>query len=128
MPCTCAAQSVLGTLLFFSFLFFAFYYIFDYVPVVLRRYHNYLRITRILKSLGELGYEHYKVHFVETMLREALSDKQRLLHCAKSCVEYWIHTLRDEEERQRLKTEAEQLIQAALDDLPQENEEIYSFV
>jgi len=24
-------------------------------------YHNYLRITRILKCLGELGFEHYKV-------------------------------------------------------------------
>jgi hypothetical protein len=27
-------------------------------------FHNYLRITRILKSLGELGYEHYKWPFL----------------------------------------------------------------
>jgi len=29
-----------------------------------RSFHNYLRITRILKCLGEVGLEHFKVHFV----------------------------------------------------------------
>jgi hypothetical protein len=32
--------------------------------------HNYLRITRILKCLGELGFEHLKFGFCEFVLNE----------------------------------------------------------
>lgn len=32
--------------------------------------HNFLRITRILKSLGEFGFEHYKKPFLEHFIEE----------------------------------------------------------
>ena len=34
-------------------------------------FHNYLRITRILKCLGELGFEHYKWPFLRVRLARA---------------------------------------------------------
>ena len=93
-------------------------YVISIQSFLFRRYHNYLRITRMLKSLGEFGFEHYKAPFVEKMLRLALTGEQLLLHSAKSCVEYWIHTLRDDEARQRLQNEAEQLIRDELARIP----------
>jgi len=43
-------------------------------------FHNYLRVTRILKSLGELGFEHYKLPFIKFMLIE-IFDTQLLVNC-----------------------------------------------
>ena len=63
-----------------------------------RSYHNYLRITRILKCLGELGYERIKVKFLEFVIEEAL-EKKTLKNCYKSCKDYWVETLRDDGER-----------------------------
>jgi len=73
-----------------------------------RSYHNYLRITRILKSLGELGFEHLKSPFLEFMLVESL-DKRTLDNCADSCLNFWVQTVRDDEERCRLRSLADQL-------------------
>ncbi|XP_070566943.1 opioid growth factor receptor-like protein 1 [Ptychodera flava] len=66
-----------------------------------RSKHNYLRITRMLKSLGELGYEHLKTPFVEFILTEALENGE-LRNCLDSCVQYWLHTIETSEDRQRL--------------------------
>lgn len=66
-----------------------------------RSYHNYLRITRILKCLGELGYEHMKVRFLEFVIEEAL-EKKTLKNCYESCKDYWVETLRADDERKRL--------------------------
>ena len=66
-----------------------------------RSSHNYLRITRILKSLGELGYEYLKPPFVEFIMKEAFENKV-LKNCRNSCVDYWVHVLRDDTERHRL--------------------------
>ncbi|XP_070565597.1 opioid growth factor receptor-like [Ptychodera flava] len=66
-----------------------------------RSTHNYLRITRILKSLGELGYEHLKTPFVEFVLTEALENGQ-LKNCVNSCVQYWLHTIKSSKDRKRL--------------------------
>ena len=63
--------------------------------------HNYLRITRILKSLGELGHEHYKVPFLDYIMKE-IFEKNTLINCADSCVDYWINTVRNTDERSRL--------------------------
>ena len=71
--------------------------------------HNYLRITRILKSLGELGYEHYKAPWVQFILREALEERT-LKNCLDSCLDYWINTIKDEAERKKLNEYAEQYI------------------
>ena len=74
---------------------------FDY-----RSKHNYLRITRMLKSLGELGFEHMKVPFVHFMILEAFQNNV-LPECRESCMRYWVQVLRDENERFRLMTLAE---------------------
>ncbi|XP_033752383.1 opioid growth factor receptor-like protein 1 [Pecten maximus] len=67
-----------------------------------RSYHNYLRITRILKSLGEFDYEHLKRPFVEFVLQEAL-ESGKLANVLESCVNYWIGTIKDDDARQQLK-------------------------
>ena len=71
--------------------------------------HNYLRITRILKSLGELGYEHYKAHLVKFILREALEERT-LVNCLDSCLDYWVNTIKDDQERAELKGYAEEFV------------------
>jgi len=63
-----------------------------------RSFHNYLRITRILKCLGEVGLEHFKIHFVQHVLKEIYENRE-LLNCYESCVKYWVPVLRKEEER-----------------------------
>ncbi|XP_070564601.1 opioid growth factor receptor-like protein 1 [Ptychodera flava] len=63
--------------------------------------HNYSTITRIMKSLGELGYEHLKTPFVEFVLTETLENGQ-LKNCLDSCVQYWLHTIKSSKDRKRL--------------------------
>ena len=68
---------------------------------VFRSYHNYLRITRILKCLGELGYQHYQYPLVDFFLTEAL-ETGKLSNAADPCLNYWIHTVRNEREKEKL--------------------------
>jgi len=68
-------------------------------------FHNYLRITRILKCLGELGYEHYKMPFLIHLCKEFEDGK--LGRALDSCKTYWAPILRDDNER---KTVLEKLI------------------
>ena len=63
-----------------------------------RSYHNYLRITRILKSLGEFDFEHLKANFVKFILYEGMVE-YTLDNLIDSCVKYWIGVLRSDEER-----------------------------
>lgn len=63
--------------------------------------HNNLRITRILKSLGELGFRHYQaplVHFFleETLVRKTLGSVKR------SVLDYFLFAVLDKEKRQEL--------------------------
>ena len=51
--------------------------------------HNYLRITRILKCLGEMKLEHLKAPFVRYVLYEIISE-QTLYNCLDSCINYWL--------------------------------------
>ncbi|XP_013411878.1 opioid growth factor receptor-like protein 1 [Lingula anatina] len=67
-----------------------------------RSRHNYLRITRILKSLGELGWEHLKPIFVRFVLEEIFLKKE-LENTLESCVHYWLETIRDKDARRELK-------------------------
>ena len=70
--------------------------------------HNYLRITRILKCLGEFGFEKYKSPFVKFCLREAIVERtlQNTLH---SALTYWAEVVKDDEERRELWRYAQQL-------------------
>ncbi|KAG5281864.1 hypothetical protein AALO_G00049660 [Alosa alosa] len=66
-----------------------------------RNMHNNLRITRILKSLGELGFEHYQPHLVRFFLEETLVRKN-LSSVKRSVLDYFVFAVRDKRERKRL--------------------------
>lgn len=63
--------------------------------------HNYLRITRILKSLGELGYEAFKAPLVRLFLEESLYHST-LPNMQHSVLEYYVYTIRLPASRRRL--------------------------
>ncbi|XP_032999122.1 opioid growth factor receptor-like protein 1 isoform X2 [Lacerta agilis] len=69
--------------------------------------HNYLRITRILKSLGELGYESFKPPLVKFILHEALVE-DTISNIKQSALEYFVYTIRDRRERRKLLRFAQQ--------------------
>lgn len=59
-----------------------------------RSMHNYLRITRILKCLGEFGYEHLKIGFMIHCLNELASGELNVRSVGVSARDYWFTTLR----------------------------------
>ncbi|KAM5164683.1 opioid growth factor receptor-like protein 1 isoform 2-T2 [Mantella aurantiaca] len=63
--------------------------------------HNYLRITRILKSLGELGYEHFKPPLVKVFLHESIVENT-IPHMKQSALEYFVYTIKERRERRLL--------------------------
>ncbi|XP_044519811.1 opioid growth factor receptor isoform X2 [Gracilinanus agilis] len=63
--------------------------------------HNNLRITRILKCLGEMGYEHYQVPLVHFFLEETLIH-QYLPSVKQSALDYFMFTVRNKKERRKL--------------------------
>ncbi|XP_009487516.2 opioid growth factor receptor isoform X2 [Pelecanus crispus] len=63
--------------------------------------HNNLRITRILKCLGEMGYEHYQVHLVKFFLTETLV-KETLPNVKRSALDYFLFTIRSKQKRREL--------------------------
>ena len=67
-----------------------------------RSYHNYLRITRILKSLGELGYEHFQAPFVKFIIEEACENQTLNERVLGSCTDYWLGTVKDDSARTEL--------------------------
>eukprot|EP01123_Difflugia_compressa_P005953 TRINITY_DN18085_c0_g1_i1.p1 TRINITY_DN18085_c0_g1~~TRINITY_DN18085_c0_g1_i1.p1 ORF type:complete len:195 (-),score=45.88 TRINITY_DN18085_c0_g1_i1:31-615(-) len=69
--------------------------------------HNFLRITRILKSLGEFGFEHYKKAFLEHFIKE-IWEKGELTSCDDSCHLYWVGTLKDDNQRAQLEAKIEE--------------------
>lgn len=71
--------------------------------------HNYLRITRILKCLGEFGFENLKAPFIRFMLREAIVTG-RLRNTLNSCMQYWVEVLRDDGEREEMWRLAQQWV------------------
>lgn len=73
-----------------------------------RSWHNYLRITRILKCLGEFGYEKLKAPFVRFVLREAIVERT-LDNTMDSCLNYWLEVIRDDKEREEIKKYAREL-------------------
>lgn len=63
-----------------------------------RSLHNSMRITRILKSLGEVGLEHLKYPLVEFLLKQVLKE-QTLFRLQDSLLTYWVQTLRSDNDR-----------------------------
>lgn len=74
--------------------------------------HNYLRITRILKSLGELGYEAFKAPLVHLFLEESLCHNT-LPNMQHSVLEYFVYTIRLPATRRRLLRYARQYYRPA---------------
>ncbi|XP_076023228.1 opioid growth factor receptor [Genypterus blacodes] len=66
-----------------------------------RNMHNNLRITRILKSLGELGFEHYQGPLVQFFLEETLV-KKTLSSVKRSVLDYFLFAVLDKQKRQDL--------------------------
>lgn len=60
-------------------------------------FHNYLRITRILKFLGEVGLEEIKVEWVSFLTKEI--NEGRLTACRRSCQDFWVETIFDDQKR-----------------------------
>ncbi|KAL4648942.1 opioid growth factor receptor-like protein 1 [Arapaima gigas] len=63
--------------------------------------HNNLRITRILKCLGELGFEHYQPPLVHFFLKETLIQGT-LRNVKRSMLDYFLFAVRNKQERQKL--------------------------
>ncbi|XP_054641177.1 opioid growth factor receptor [Dunckerocampus dactyliophorus] len=66
-----------------------------------RNMHNNLRITRILKSMGELGFEHYQAPLVRFFLEETLV-KKNLTSVKRSVLDYFLFAVLDKQKRQEL--------------------------
>ncbi|KAB5546033.1 hypothetical protein PHYPO_G00067420 [Pangasianodon hypophthalmus] len=66
-----------------------------------RNMHNNLRITRILKSLGELGFEHYQAPLVHFFLEETLV-KKNLSSVKRSVLDYFLFAVRNKRKRREL--------------------------
>lgn len=66
-----------------------------------RNVHNNLRITRILKCLGELGFEHYQPPLVLFFLEETLA-KKNLSSVKRSVLDYFLFAVRDKRKRREL--------------------------
>lgn len=66
-----------------------------------RNMHNNLRITRILKSLGELGFRHYQAPLVRFFLEETLV-KKTLSSVKRSVLDYFLFAVLDKDKRQDL--------------------------
>jgi hypothetical protein len=62
--------------------------------------HNWLRVTRILKCLGEFGLEHYKKPLLEHLIKEMWFGILRV--CFRSMRDYWIPVVKSESERDSL--------------------------
>ncbi|XP_007520435.1 opioid growth factor receptor isoform X2 [Erinaceus europaeus] len=63
--------------------------------------HNNLRITRILKSLGELGLEHYQAPLARFFLEETLVHGE-LQSVRQSALDYFVFTVRCRRQRRQL--------------------------
>ncbi|NP_001079776.1 uncharacterized protein LOC379466 [Xenopus laevis] len=66
-----------------------------------RHRHNNLRITRILKCLGELGYEHFQAPLIQFFLEETLVNEE-LPNVRRSALDYFMFTVKDRKKRREL--------------------------
>ncbi|XP_073437027.1 opioid growth factor receptor isoform X2 [Dendrobates tinctorius] len=63
--------------------------------------HNNLRITRILKCLGEMGYERFQAPLVMFFLEATLCNNQ-LPNVKRSVLEYFMFAVKDKQQRRKL--------------------------
>eukprot|EP00771_Trimastix_marina_P002063 gnl/Trimastix_PCT/3173.p1 GENE.gnl/Trimastix_PCT/3173~~gnl/Trimastix_PCT/3173.p1 ORF type:complete len:290 (+),score=60.41 gnl/Trimastix_PCT/3173:36-905(+) len=87
-----------------------------------RSSHNYLRITRILKSLGELGMEDYKRPFLERLTEECLVHGT-IANATDSLVNYWIPVLRGNAERAAMQARLRELGQTPASETEEDSDD-----
>ena len=63
--------------------------------------HNYLRITRILRFLGIIKFENFKIEFLKFLINETLSNLL-ITNCVHSLIQYWLPTIIKEENLEEL--------------------------
>ncbi|XP_053385085.1 opioid growth factor receptor-like protein 1 [Mercenaria mercenaria] len=66
-----------------------------------RSTHNYRRITRIIQSLGELGYERFQVPWITFLIEESVVNHV-LSNLNGPCMKHWIGAIKDELEREHM--------------------------
>lgn len=66
-----------------------------------KRSHNYLRITRILKCLGDFDMEEHQIAFLQFLLQE-IFETQELKSLRKSYCSFWVHTIKNDRKRDLL--------------------------
>ena len=74
--------------------------------------HNFLRITRILKCLGEVGLEQQKLSFLQALIDEATTGSRPLADCGRSLRDYWIETVKDDNIRARMMADFKEKMKA----------------
>ena len=60
--------------------------------------------------MGEFDYEYLEFPFLEAILRECITENT-LPNCGRSCKDYWIETLRDQNERRAIRKYARELLE-----------------
>mmetsp|Transcript_37635 Transcript_37635/g.100098 ORF Transcript_37635/g.100098 Transcript_37635/m.100098 type:complete len:226 (-) Transcript_37635:117-794(-) len=80
------------------------------------RGHNFLRITRIIKSLGELGLDHFQGALCQHFVHEVFVEKS-LPICKDSLVRYWIPVVKNNTRRQELQAMVERYCPAPKGDV-----------
>jgi hypothetical protein len=74
--------------------------------------HNYMRITRMLTSVGLLGLAYLQLPFITAMLRFCVEG--RLANVVDSCLDYWIGTVLNKADRDSLHDVTYELIQVCV--------------
>ena len=77
---------------------------------LVRNGHNWRRLTRIFKSLGELGFEHFKLPLLRLLLKLACTGQQPLKPLQRPLINYWALTLRNRDEFETFQIEIQQHI------------------
>ena len=68
-----------------------------------------MRITRILKCLGEFDMDIYQIGFLEFLIHETFETFE-LFQLAPSLTRFWIHTIKDDSKRENIIEKCQKLI------------------
>jgi hypothetical protein len=68
-----------------------------------------LRIARILQCLGDFELNEYQYAFIKFLSEEVFREKE-LISCDDSLTRFWVHTIKDDTERNKAIKYIEDLI------------------
>ncbi|KAL4225056.1 Opioid growth factor receptor-like protein 1 [Mactra antiquata] len=64
-------------------------------------FHNQMRITRIIRCLGEVGYEKLQTKWLSFIMKEAMVSK-KLYKLGGNCMEYFIDAIKEDTDREKV--------------------------